>query len=471
MPWTGETFRKHNHALHGARAEHAARQANAILRSGAPEGVAIATANKYEQTHHADGGAIKHSKESVQYGHGMPKSHCGICTHFRAPHGCNVVAGEISPQGWCKLFQHRGHAMGGPVGYDGGGMIDPTAGSVALNQPALGGMTPSPLTESPLYAQSARRYQQMPQEKLQELSLMMGNSPQGMMAKRALMQKQMMPHVVATQQPGGMGTGSYDDGGHVSRERRGEILSRGRGQSPQTDINLTPTPSLGERPGPLDTEPSLDWLPQMMVPDTTQVKPPGIHRTAAGGAVEHRLGGGMLGMGMSEAEPWWTRSEARSADAPMSGYLHGATAGRADALKGTAASDSYILPAEEIAGLGEGNSLMGARVIQSMLNSGPHGIPQERQRAGRGLPHPPSAQEPREFQAKGGGVQHHEGQPTTKVALSHGEYSMSPEEVMRFTGQKDRASAMRVMDLFTMELRKRHIKDLKGLKPPVGMKK
>ena len=398
MPWTGSSFEKHNHSLHGEKAEHAARIANAVLRSGVPEGESIAIANKWAQ-HHADGGAIKHSKESVQYGRGMPKSHCGICTHFRAPHGCKVVAGEISPQGWCKLFQHRGHAMGGPVGYDGGGMIDPTAGSVALNQPTLGSMTPSPATESPLYAQSARKYQQMPQEKLQELSAMLGNSPQGMMAKRALMQKQMMPQV-AMQQPS--------------------------------------TVTIGQ---------------------------------ASGGAVQHRLGGGMLGMGMSEAEPWWTRSEARSADTPMSGYLHGATAGRADALKGTALSDSYILPAEEIAGLGEGNSLMGARVIQSMLNSGPHGIPQQRQHAGRGPPHPPSGREPAEFQAKGGGVQHHEGQPTTKVALSHGEYSMSPEEVMRFTGRKDRASATRVMDLFTMELRKRHIKDLSGLKPPVGMKK
>ena len=340
MPWSGSEFAsRHNHALHGAKAEHASHIANAVLRSGVPEGEAIAIANKW---------AMKH------------------------------------------------HAMGGPIGYDGGGMVDPLAGSVAINQPTLGAMTPSPGAANPLVAQSMQRYQQMPAEKLQEMEAMAGNSPQGAMIRRALMQKRMMPQ----QQP-------------------------------------------------------------------TQIS---IASQAMGGPVQHRMGGGMLGMGLSEAEPWWTRAEARSADAPMSGYLHGATAGRADALKGTAMSDSYILPAEEIAGLGEGNSLMGARVIQAMLGSGPHGIPQERGHAGRGPPHPPSMQEPRAFQAKGGGVQHAD-QPTTKVALSHGEYSLSPEEVATKFGDGDLKRGHRVLDLFVQELRRRHIKELAELKPPVGAKK
>jgi uncharacterized protein YdaT len=48
MPWTGKEFAsRHNHKLKGAAADHAARQANAILRSGVPEGEAIAIANKH----------------------------------------------------------------------------------------------------------------------------------------------------------------------------------------------------------------------------------------------------------------------------------------------------------------------------------------------------------------------------------------------------------------------------------------
>jgi len=48
MSWTGEQFRKkHNKKLNPAQANKAARQASAMIRSGAPEGIAIATANKH----------------------------------------------------------------------------------------------------------------------------------------------------------------------------------------------------------------------------------------------------------------------------------------------------------------------------------------------------------------------------------------------------------------------------------------
>jgi uncharacterized protein YdaT len=51
MPWTPEEFReRHNRSLSKPQAEKAAAQANAILRSGVSEGVAIATANKYARS-------------------------------------------------------------------------------------------------------------------------------------------------------------------------------------------------------------------------------------------------------------------------------------------------------------------------------------------------------------------------------------------------------------------------------------
>jgi uncharacterized protein YdaT len=47
MPWSARSFRsKHNHKLSPAQAGKAARQANAMLEAGVPEGEAIATANK-----------------------------------------------------------------------------------------------------------------------------------------------------------------------------------------------------------------------------------------------------------------------------------------------------------------------------------------------------------------------------------------------------------------------------------------
>lgn len=29
---------------------------------------------------------------------------CSVCTFFIKPNSCKVVAGEVSPTGWCKLF-------------------------------------------------------------------------------------------------------------------------------------------------------------------------------------------------------------------------------------------------------------------------------------------------------------------------------------------------------------------------------
>lgn len=48
MPWkSGNEFAtRHNKKLKGAAASKAASQANAMLKAGVPEGIAIATANK-----------------------------------------------------------------------------------------------------------------------------------------------------------------------------------------------------------------------------------------------------------------------------------------------------------------------------------------------------------------------------------------------------------------------------------------
>jgi hypothetical protein len=29
---------------------------------------------------------------------------CAVCTFFVPPHSCKMVSGDISPTGWCKLF-------------------------------------------------------------------------------------------------------------------------------------------------------------------------------------------------------------------------------------------------------------------------------------------------------------------------------------------------------------------------------
>jgi len=47
----------------------------------------------------------KFSPESVQY-QPTPKDwqKCLFCTYFQAPNTCGIVAGKVSPQGWCTRF-------------------------------------------------------------------------------------------------------------------------------------------------------------------------------------------------------------------------------------------------------------------------------------------------------------------------------------------------------------------------------
>jgi hypothetical protein len=47
----------------------------------------------------------KMSQAEAEY-QNRPKSGlaCAACTLFRPPRSCQVVAGDISPTGWCKFF-------------------------------------------------------------------------------------------------------------------------------------------------------------------------------------------------------------------------------------------------------------------------------------------------------------------------------------------------------------------------------
>jgi hypothetical protein len=47
----------------------------------------------------------KASRQEAAYQPG-PKDHfsCAMCSLFRPPHACEVVSGDISPNGWCKFF-------------------------------------------------------------------------------------------------------------------------------------------------------------------------------------------------------------------------------------------------------------------------------------------------------------------------------------------------------------------------------
>jgi hypothetical protein len=200
-------------------------------------------------------------------------------------------------------------------------------------------------------------------------------------------------------------------------------------------------------------------------PDPSQQQQAAPVQQKRGGETPKRAGGGPMGLSSSEASPWWTRRDATTADAsgPSLGFLHGPTPGRADAIDTTAPAGSHVIPADVVAGLGEGNSLAGAARMQQVINTGPHGIPLPRGGRGSGPPRPPRAPQ---MNAKGGNVGQEEEPENTPVMLSHGEYVVHPDDVKRW-GKGDQKAGHEAWDAWIVHERKKQIKKLQKLRGPV----
>lgn len=56
-----------------------------------------------------------------------------------------------------------------------------------------------------------------------------------------------------------------------------------------------------------------------------------------------------------------------------SGLVHSTVAGRTDRLPVSVPAGAYVIPADVVSGLGEGNTLAGAKVLDRMMHSGPFG--------------------------------------------------------------------------------------------------
>lgn len=45
------------------------------------------------------------SKEEARYqDHPSGLAHCGICKHYGSNNLCEIVAGPVSPDGWCRFY-------------------------------------------------------------------------------------------------------------------------------------------------------------------------------------------------------------------------------------------------------------------------------------------------------------------------------------------------------------------------------
>lgn len=140
----------------------------------------------------------------------------------------------------------------------------------------------------------------------------------------------------------------------------------------------------------------------------------------------------------------------------MSGFLNSPVPGRTDRLPISVKGGAYVLPADHVAGLGQGNSLAGADIVHKMFKMGPYGTS-------------PSSLKPskankwrtaRTGRADGGEVEDGD----TPIVAAGGEIVIPPEAIIDRFGDLDKGHE--ALDQWVMQTRKKHIKTLRGLKPP-----
>src|SRR5882672_6197907 len=150
------------------------------------------------------------------------------------------------------------------------------------------------------------------------------------------------------------------------------------------------------------------------------------------------------------------------------GFLHSNVPGRTDKLPISVNGGAYVLPADHVAALGQGNSLAGANIVNKMFKMGPYGsqlggLHAAGKAPGAHLnltPKAPSPGKPPKF-AKGG--EEHGAKPTP-IIVAGGEIVIPPDKIVERFGDLDHGH--KALDHWVVSTRKKHIKTLKNLKPP-----
>ncbi|MDE2096307.1 MAG: hypothetical protein KGL39_03610 [Patescibacteria group bacterium] len=257
----------------------------------------------------------------------------------------------------------------------------------------IGGLVPSAQTMNPIVQNAWGRFSQMSPEQLHELSARVpANSEIGQIINRALQQKEIMPNAQPAQPQ--------------QQQQQGQ-----------------PT-----------------QIPQLAI-----LQGQGMQR---GGTVPHAASG----LSLSQMTPWWARQEERGS---TSGLLHSTVAGRTDHINVAPPSGSYVIPADVLSGLGEGNTLAGARVMDDILSSGPYGTRMPRDNVHPHFPAPPRAYVDR---AKGGGVKN------TRILAAGGEYIVKPRDLVSKFGSV--RNGHKVLDKFVVTARKKIASKMQKLPGP-----
>jgi hypothetical protein len=178
-----------------------------------------------------------------------------------------------------------------------------------------------------------------------------------------------------------------------------------------------------------------------------------------GGRIGYAAGGNPI-----SSTPFFARAEAKSLG--HTGPVIGSSLGRGDSKSISVPGGSYVLPASHVSALGQGNTLAGHAVINSMFGggTGPGGASIMKGGHGMGPPRPPTAA--KGF-AKGGAPKKGGSVP---IMISDGEHVLSPEEVEAvdryFGGPGNIEHGHKTIDAWVVHERNKQVKTLKKLPGP-----
>lgn len=133
-----------------------------------------------------------------------------------------------------------------------------------------------------------------------------------------------------------------------------------------------------------------------------------------------------------------------------SGPIHSPVAGRTDHLPMHVASGSYVIPADIISAMGEGNTMAGFKVANTIFSRIPGMTGTPGADAQLGLP----------GKAEGGGIE-----DAVPIVAAGGEYVITPDDVRRI-GEGDLDRGHQELDLFVKAMRAKTINTLKNLPGP-----
>lgn len=149
-----------------------------------------------------------------------------------------------------------------------------------------------------------------------------------------------------------------------------------------------------------------------------------------------------------------TRATGGQVSKVHTGPIHSSVAGRTDHLPMNVPSGSYVIPADIISAMGEGNTMAGFKQMKRIMYGGtPYGN-EGTPYGGEGGPY----NEPLPGKAAGGAA-------TVPIIAAGGEYVLSPEEVLK-VGKGDLDTGHRVLDEFVKRMRAETVKTLKALPGP-----